>query len=251
MLLPKQILWPFLLLAILPSICSAQPATIPFFDQYGKQGRPADFFNALREKRKVDSQGLPTSGSMYIDEAFRPCKIYFRDQFVGDFEYRHNAFNDEIEIRGPQAADTEVSSLSLNRYLRVEDQTTNRNIQVSTYQDENGAYRNGYLYGLQTTGKYQLYYKNNVKYTAGTRPANSLVRPTPNRFTHFRKYFAMQEGEAAAEAWISKKSDLINFLDKEDRARAKAYLKEERLSVKKEADLVQLLRYLNEEIPVQ
>lgn len=207
--------------------------------------RTNEFFNILRKKRSVDERGLPTVGSVYINEKFMPCKVYFQDDFIGDFLYRHNAFNDEIEIRSVNLADTTVSSLIIVRNIWVQDGETNKKMGVMTFQNDEETLRNGYLYPVVNEGKYQLYFKNQVKFTEGTIPANSFVRPTPNRFTHFRRYFLKLEDKEIAFQLEKSKSSLLKHLDKDVRDKAKVFMKENKISMKDEEDLGKLVDYLN------
>ena len=160
--------------------------------------RSNEFFNILRTKRSVDERGLPTVGSVYINEKFMPCKIFYKEELIGDFLYRHNAFNDEVEIRSTNPVDTTVSSLVIVRNIWVEDGQTNKKMGVMTFQNDDETLRNGYLYPVVNEGKFQLYFKNQVKFTEGTIPANSFNRPTPNRFTHFRRHFLKLEDKPMA-----------------------------------------------------
>ena len=207
--------------------------------------RSAEFFNILRNTRSVDERGLPTIGSVYINADFQPCKVYYLDEFVGDFVYRHNAYNDEIEIRSTNLADTTISSLLINRNIRVRDNLTNKRLGVMTFLSENQTLRNGYLYSIVNEGKYRLFYKNQVKFTEGTVPANSFNRPTPNRFTHFKRYFLKVDDKDIAFQLDKSKSSLLKNLPKEDREKAKAFMKENKISMKDEQDLTELINYLN------
>jgi len=209
--------------------------------------RRADFFNSIRKnKRTADERGLPTVGSVYINEKFKPCKIYYKDELIGNFLYRHNAFNDEIEIRSENVADTTVSSLVIVRNIWVEDDQTKKKMGVMTFQNEDESLRNGYLYPIVNEGKYQLYFKNQVKFTEGTIPANSFVRPTPNRFTHFRRYFFKVDDKPMALQLDKSKSSILKHLPKEAREKAKTFMKENRISMKDEEDLQSLVNYLNQ-----
>jgi hypothetical protein len=159
--------------------------------------------------------------------------------------YRHNAFNDEIEIRSANLADTTVSSLIIVRNIWVQDGQTNKKMGVMTFQNDDETLRNGYLYPIVNEGKYQLYFKNQVKFTEGTIPANSFVRPTPNRFSHFRRYFLKLDDKEIAFQLNKSKSSLLKHLDKDSRDKAKVFMKENKISMKDEEDLSKLVDYLN------
>ena len=208
--------------------------------------RSAEFFNILRNKRVVDKNGLPTVGSVYINENFRPCQVYYKDELQGEYLYRHNAFNDEIEIRSMNPVDTTTSSLLINRNVWFHDRATNKEVRVMTFLNEEEVLRNGYLYPIINEGNYQLFYKNQVKFTEGAPATNSFVRPTPNRFTHFKRYFLKTADKNMAFQLEKRKSSFIRHLPKEVKEKAKAFMKENKISVKDEQDLIELITFLNQ-----
>ena len=237
---------PMLLLLTLFFSVSLSSQNIGNYSAEAGGSRRSDFFNNLRKnKREADKRGLPTVGSVYINEKFMPCKIFYKDELIGDFLYRHNAFNDEVEIRSTNLGDTTVSSLIIVRNIWVQDGQTNRKMGVMTFQNDEETLRNGYLYPVVNEGKYQLYFKNQVKFTEGTIPANSFNRPTPNRFTHFRRYFLKIEDKPMALQIDKSKSSLLKHLPKETREQAKVFMKENKISMKDEKDLTDLFNYIN------
>jgi hypothetical protein len=208
--------------------------------------RTAEFFNILRDKRDVDERGLPTVGSIYIDEEFKPCQVLYKDEVIGEFLYRHNAFNDEIEVRSMDLSDNKISSLLIIRNVWVKDIASNKKFGVMTFLNDEDTLRNGYLYPVSDEGQYQLYYKNQVKFTEGSIPANSFNRPTPNRFSHFKRYFLKIDGKDVAFQLNKNKSSLLKHFPKENRDQAKAFMKKNKISMKDEQDLVKLIDYMNQ-----
>ena len=62
---------------------------------------------------------------------------------------------------------------------------------------------------------YSLYYQNRVGFKEGVRAVNSMVRTTPNRFTHFQDFYIQKDGEEVAY-YFNKKKDLIRVLRERD-----------------------------------
>jgi hypothetical protein len=214
-------------------------------ERFTGQGVGGSLFAKMRNVKDIKSD-LPTVGSVYIDDNFKPCKIYYNEEFVGDFYYRHNAFNDEIEIKDtPNAPEEEISSLMAMRQLTLIDNENGSKLALHVYSNKDENLRNGYLYLLKPGAKYSLYFKNNVKFTEGTHPVTSLTRPTPNKFSHFVEYYVKTTGEETAK-YISKKTgDFLRVLEPENRAIAKDYVKNEKLNLKEEADITKLFDHLN------
>jgi hypothetical protein len=214
-------------------------------EQFTDQGATGNIFAQMRKVKNIKSD-LPTVGSVYIDESFKPCQIYYNQDLVGDFYYRHNAFNDEIEIKDtPSPADKEVSSLMALRQLRLVDSQDNTELSLHVYQTKEENLRNGYLYEVSTGPKYNLYSKNNVKYTQGTHPVTSLTRPTPNKFSHFVEYYLTRNGEETAFSLGKNKGDFLKTVDSGIRNDVKDYIKEEKINLKDEADLIRLFGFMN------
>ncbi len=214
-------------------------------EQFTAQGATGAIFAQMRQVKGIKSD-LPTVGSIYIDDTFKPCKIYYNEDFVGDFYYRHNSFNDEIEIKDtPNANDKDVSSLMAMRQLRLVDVRDKSEVALHVYNSKEGTLRNGYLYQLRQGPKYSLYFKNNVKFTEGTHPVTSMTRPTPNKFSHFVEYYLKKNGAETADYVSKKKSHFLQTLDDGIRTKVRDHLNKEKLSLKDEADLLKLLDYIN------
>ena len=211
-------------------------------ENFSQQGQ-GELFSAMRKKRDV-SNDLPTVGSIYINDVFQECEVYYKDEVVGNFYYRHNAFNDEIEIKDTKLNDEKESSLATVKELRVVNTIDGRELSLSTYKNKEETIRNGYLYTLVEGEKYSLYYRNRVRFKEGMKAVNSMVRSTPNKFTHFTDYYIVQGGEPVANYFSGKMKDLEMFIN-DDINNAKSYLKENKLSTKKIEDLTSLFNFLN------
>jgi hypothetical protein len=224
------------------SFAQTGPANL---EQFTGQGISGNLFAEMRRVKGIKSD-LPTVGSVYIDDSFKPCKIYYNKEFVGDFFYRHNAFNDEIEIKDSASpSDNDISSLVAMRQLKLIDTEAQTELSLHVYQTKEENLRNGYLYELSTGPKYNLYFKNNVKYTQGTHPVTSLTRPTPNKFSHFVEYYLKRNGEETAQSLGKNKGDFLKVVDEDIRNDVKDYLKEAKINLKDEKDLIKLFGYMN------
>ena len=213
-------------------------------ERFSGMGAGGEFFAEMRKKKDFKSD-LPTVGSIYIDETFLPCKVYYEDDLVGDFFYRHNAFNDEIEIKDTQLAEEPESSLMTIKELRLLDPIGNKELALRVYENDKGELRNGYLYRLGEGEKYDIFFKNSGKYTEGTHPVYSLVRPTPNKFSHFTEYFFLKKGDKVAKYVEQKDRKFVKSFDKSIQEPLATFLKEEKINLKKEEDLIKTFNYLN------
>lgn len=213
-------------------------------ERFNGPGQIGVVFAEMRKKKDIVSD-LQTVGSVYIDEQFMPCKVYYESDFIGDFYYRHNAYNDEIEIKDTQFAEEPESSLATIKELKLIDPSGNKELSLKPYENKKGEVRNGYLYLLMNGSKYDLFTKNNVKYTEGTHAVSSMVRNTPNKFSHFSEFYFIGKEEKVAHYIGTKKGDFIKSFDKGLRDKLSAFIKEENISLKEEADLIRTFEYLN------
>ena len=214
------------------------------------------------QMRKTRSYGndLPTVGSPYVNENFTEGEVFYNDKSLGIYLYRHNAFNDEVEVVKPGdesvkyvkdeqgnfvPAEGESSSLATIKEIILKDKETGRSLSLTTITNEDGALRNAYLYELTAGKNYILYYQNRVGFKEGVRAVNSMVRTTPNRFTHFQDFYIRKNNEEIAYFFSGKKKDLSTVLKKEDLESAEAVIGSQKLKTKTEEDLIILIEELN------
>lgn len=220
----------------------------------------AAVFAEMRKKRSFGND-LSTVGSPYVNENFTEAEIFYKGKSLGIYLYRHNAFNDEVEVvetgddtikyvKDEQGnfvpADGESSSLAPVKDIEVIDKEKGSVLSLKTISNEDGILKNAYLYELANGKHYQLFYQNRVGFKEGVRAASSMVRSTPNRFTHFQDFYILKAGEEVAYFFSGKKKDLSEVIKPEHQKRTEEFISSERLKVKEEADLVLLIQELND-----
>lgn len=219
----------------------------------------AAVFAEMRKKRSFGNN-LPTVGSPYVNENFSEAEIFFKGKSLGMYLYRHNAFNDEVEVvkSGDDAikyvkddqgnfvpAEGESSSLAPVKNIEVIDKVTGRVLALKTLSNEDEILRNAYLYKVAEGKHYQLFYQNRVGFKEGVRAASSMVRSTPNRFTHFQEFYILRANEEIAYFFSGKRKDLVEILKSEHIEKAEEIISSNRLKLKEESDLSLLMEKLN------
>ena len=214
--------------------------------------------------RKTRSYGndLPTVGSPYVNENFAEGEVFYKDKSLGIYLYRHNAFNDEVEVVKPGdesikyvkdeqgnfvPAEGESSSLATIKEIVLKDKENGLSLSLTTINNEDGAIRNAYLYTLASGKSYNLYFQNRVGFKEGVRAVNSMVRTTPNRFTHFQEFYIQKNNEEVAYFFSGKKKDLEKVLKQGDNNQALEVINEQRLKIKNREDLIILINELNQD----
>ena len=247
----------YLVLAILSPVSINAQINLENFSGSATEGA---VFAQMRKTRSYGND-LPTVGSPYVNENFTEGEVFYNGKSLGVYLYRHNAFNDEVEVVKPGdesvkyvkdeqgnfvPAEGESSSLATIKEIVLKDKETGRSLSLTTITNEDGALRNAYLYELTTGKNYTLYYQNRVGFKEGVRAVNSMVRTTPNRFTHFQEFYIQKNNEEVAYFFSGKKKDLPTVLKKEDLNLATEIVGNKRLKTKTEEDLITLIEELNQ-----
>ncbi|NKI33238.1 hypothetical protein [Croceivirga thetidis] len=193
------------------------------------------------EKRKIEENDI--QGSAYTSETFLPGKLYYKDKLEGDVFYRYNAYMEEIEIKNVDFPGAPVRGLQRDKNIRVLT-PEGKSLSFETFIDKKGLTQNGYLQEL-SRGKYTLYKRSDVKYTQPMKSQNSFVPAQPARFSKFVEYYIQLEGRNRIDELELKKSKLLKLVAESDREALKAHMKERRLSVKNENDILSILVFLN------
>lgn len=196
----------------------------------------------LRSSTKNKNLG-ETLGSPYSTEKFIKSKVYYGDELQGDFYVRYNALNSIIEIKKTNLPEEEIKQLYADKDVSIK--YLNKELRFTTYINKKDETKNGYLSLIFDGEKYKLYHRLAVKYSEGKAAVNSMVADIPSRFAHFEEFYYQVVGVDRIDYLKSKKSAILKMVEKENREKVKAYLKDNNIDFDKEEDLVVLFKYLN------
>ncbi len=182
-------------------------------------------------------------GSPYLTDDFIKSKVYFGEDYIGDYFIRYNALNSEIEIKETQLPEEEPKRLLANEDVRVK--YGNRELRFTTYINKKGETKNGFLSIIEQGKNFTLYQRLAVKFSEGKSAANSMVNDIPSRYAHFVEYYYQKEGVERIDQLATKKSGVLRLLEKEDREDVGDFLKEEKINLDDEEDLIKTFEYLN------
>ena len=194
------------------------------------------------QKRNNDWEEF--SGSPYTAFEFQPTQVYYRDEYQGDLYYRYNAYNEEIEIKEDPAM-TGVRALGKDKAIAIK--VNGKPMSFKTFIDKNGRTSNGYLITLQSSGPYTLYKRINVKFSQGKKAENSFVKAVPSKFSHFIEYYMEVDGVNQINEIQLKNKALLNLVGDGEATALKTYLKENKLKIKNENDLISAFVFLNKQ----
>ncbi len=197
----------------------------------------------IRTRRNINQYEGETVGSPYYTENFIKSKVFYGDEALGDFYVRYNALNSEIEIKKSILEEEEPKRLLADKKIRVKYQ--NRELRFTTYITKKNETKNGYLTQLVDGKKYNLFHRLAVKYSEGKAAANSMVNDIPSRYAHFDEYYYQAVGVNRIDQLSPKKGKFLKRLNKEDKEKAELFIKEQKIDLSKEADLIRIFEHLN------
>lgn len=184
----------------------------------------------------VDLSSKALVGSMYINDAFLPGKI---DSQENTYSFRYNAYQDEMEVKFGEA----TYFMPLSTYYSISFVGTNKKYQVLDY-DSDATSKKGFFVELQNGTPMTLYNKEKVKYYPEVPAKLGFSRYEPPKLQRTKNnFFIVLEGTKAISVPTKKKEALNMFTKKV--STMKSYIKKNKLSFKKEADMIQMVRYYN------
>jgi len=180
-------------------------------------------------------------GTPYNNPSFLSGNIYESNKLLAtDVALRYNAIADEIEVKETLTTsddEAKVLSKSLDIFVKI-----NKDIFIfAPYQGgiENG----GYFQVLFEGENYNLYKKLKKKFTPEKKATTSITTSIPATFTDKPVYYIVTKEGKYYELPESKNKKLKVFGNKQDEI--KKYVKENKLNLKEEKDLLRVMRYFD------
>lgn len=178
-------------------------------------------------------------GSPYEDDTFAPGKVYYEDEYLGDFYYRHNAYNGEIELKGTLLEEEKQKALVQDTKVKLVTKTGT--FQFLPIQNKKGQFEETYLRSLSKTKDYTLYERTRIKYTEGKEAANSMVNAIPSRFTQYTEYYYKHIDSDFILEIPTQKGKFIKLFVSEDKSKeVKSYMKSNETDLSNKEDLIKI-----------
>ena len=200
-----------------------------------------DVSSADKKRKEKD---LDIQGSAYTSDDFIPGKLYYKDDFESDIFFRYNAYMEEIEIKSDNTPSAPVSGLRRDKSINIRS-LDGKLFSFKTFIDNSGLTQNGYL-TLLSDGEYKFYKRVDVKFTEGQKAQNSFVKAIPPRFSQFTEYYLEVPGRDRIDELVINNRKLLKLLPADKQKTVKTYLKEKKIKVKDEADVIAVLKWLEQ-----
>ncbi|MDM9631091.1 hypothetical protein [Robiginitalea aurantiaca] len=212
-------------------------------DQAGTAGAIATLLGPVSDssqKRTLEWESF--AGSPYTADVYQPAELFYKDEKVGPVFYRYNALNEEIEIK---ETPTQEGLRGLSRDKNIILKVDGNPMRFMTFIDKDGKTLNGYLTQLVDGENFDLYKRTRVKFTEGSKAANSFVQATPSRFTQFEEYYIQKAGVDRIDELVPKKGKLYNQISQDQRASLKAFIKDNDLDLDSDKDLMSIILFMD------
>lgn len=186
------------------------------------------------------------TGSPYVSDIFSLANVYYEDELMDRLYYRYNALNEEVEVKKSNESNETTKRLMADKAIFIATNGNNeQKMSFKTFIDSKKNTVNGYLTILLEGKDYDLYRRVRVKFTEGQKAQNSFVAATPNRFSQFTEYYYQKEGVNKIEELKQTNSGLLKILPSVLKSKMKHYLKENKLNIKEEQDLIKAFEFVN------
>ena len=182
-------------------------------------------------------------GSAYENDNFALGNVYYNTEELGRVYYRFNAYNNEIEIKKTLLDEEKQQALIKNAEVKLV--TPEKELVYREFIDRKGKAAEGYLTLLKTGSKYTLYRRLYVKFTDAKAAANSMVNPTPSRFTQYTEfYFQENDGETIKEMPRAKKN-IAKLFSKSKAPKIQDYFKKKKPEADNENDMMNFFNHID------
>ncbi len=186
------------------------------------------------ENGKFGERDAHIEGSPYYNDDFVKGLVLLKDSsFYEDVLLRYNAFDDELEVSFREQI-FQIPSKDQMIFAVIGNDTLKS---VKYLSGNRERWANFYLLA---SGELTLYAKRSKGFKEKEEPKGYQDAQPAKYVNKSDEYYWAKEGETLS--LISNKKELITYLPEID---AKNYMKKEKLSLRKEQDLIQLVDYYN------
>ncbi|MGH1384748.1 hypothetical protein [Kordia sp.] len=175
-------------------------------------------------------------GSQFYEETFKKATISNTENV---FNVRYNAFLDEMEIL--DGNDIALIDKEYQKHL-ISFLDGNISYKVLWEKHKNAKASLAYFVQLEDNNYLSLYRKDSKKYV----PSRKQRANDTGKFQNVRSRFYVEINHSGKAIPLPRTNKEFAALFSDKRAKIVAYMKSEKLKVRKENDLIQLINYINE-----
>jgi hypothetical protein len=191
--------------------------------------------NYLSNNTSGGVNNLPPNvqGSPYLTDEFVRGTVYSEGEKPYPAMMRYNAYQDEMQVQGSGG----ITTLFKRDYVWAV--LGGETFRIESYEAGSGE-RQGYFVELNP-GKARLLKRYRREFREGEAAVSSYSQGQPPRFDEEITYYLAREGSPAKEIKLRKK-DVLGALSSPE---AEAFVQENKLKLKSEEEVIQLLNHVN------
>jgi len=227
------------------AFCSLMLITTIGFAQTARQAVQASMFHndistqAILQKNMNKIIAANIDGTPYYDESFNSAKITPIDKV---FFVRYNAALDVMEVI--QQSDTLVMNKKNRNYI-IKQNKGSLTYKILENVETKGEDKLGYYIQLTDGKSIKLYRKDRKKFVESKRAAYGNINKTTAKYKEQKSEFYIEYGNSGSAVKLPKKKKALVKLFASKENDIKAFIKDKKIKLTKEQDLIKLINYAN------
>lgn len=192
----------------------------------------------IQKSSKLIGDDLPKNveGSMYYVKDFISGNLYFDSKRLDrEFEYRYNAYLDEIEVKSNEGMDV----LAKSPKLKVE--IIGMTYKYVPYNDKSGV-EFSYMVEIFSNSNYTVFQKNSKKLKQGRKSSNGMTPDLASKLVDETSFYVQFSDDKSAISFPSSKKELIQMYP-ELKNGLKKFIKSEKIDFDKSEDVLKVMDY--------
>lgn len=212
----------------------------------GNNPQMMNLYNDLRMKfAKMGEEialGLDDiEGSIYLNENFEVCTLYYEGVAFKKVRMRYDAYNDEMEIREANAME-DVKALV--KYAKLSASLNGDTFVYEKYKNSDSEVADGYLITIYPGEVYQLYQRRAIVFKEGKPAKTSLGTSFPNRFIENVSYY-MGSNDSLPNQMLLRKAALLKSFGEGHQKEIKDFIQDKRIDINDKKGLINLFAFAN------
>ncbi|MBT8281274.1 MAG: hypothetical protein KJO16_06820 [Muriicola sp.] len=183
-------------------------------------------------------------GTPYENDTFEIGHVWYKNEDLGEFYYRYNIFSNEIELKKTHLTEEKHQALIRDPNVVLTASIGEKAYHYLSFTADKEDNKEGYLIKLYQGSEFKLFKHLESKYTEAKPAANSMVNPTPSKFTTFNSYF-LQQNDGQIKEISLKRNKFLKQLDSPAAEKMKIYFKEEKTDLSEERQLISAIAHLD------
>lgn len=195
--------------------------------------------DVMQKVKKNLDENIPkdVQGSMYYIADFKPGNLYFENNRLDrEFEYRYNAYKDEIEVKSQDGQDI----LSKSPKLSIE--IFGSHFKYVSFLDEKSRVNFGYMRELVANSDYTVYQKDSKVFKQGKKSMNGMTPDLPSKLIDQTNFYIQFTDSKSAILFPDNKKDLMKMYP-ELKNGLKKFIKSEKIDFDKSEDVLKVMDY--------